>query len=144
MWISENMFSEQFAMAAQLRFGIQTTACIIKINVPTDIKARIFNDAQVVNNVRGGICGVRFQKGNKVGISLSHNILRSNLTTESMYMSLRAMKWRSNLQFKMRLLCRSKRSSQPLYNYFMPRICIVPRVDGLGGVTSFRLKFEDG
>ncbi len=26
----------------------------------------------------------------------------------------------------------------------MPRICIVPRVDGLGGVTSFRLKFEDG
>jgi len=26
----------------------------------------------------------------------------------------------------------------------MPRICIVPRVEGLGGVTSFRLKFEDG
>lgn len=26
----------------------------------------------------------------------------------------------------------------------MPRICIVPRVDGLGGVTSFRLKFEHG
>jgi glycosyltransferase involved in cell wall biosynthesis len=26
----------------------------------------------------------------------------------------------------------------------MPRICIVPRVDGLGGVTSFRLKFESG
>jgi len=26
----------------------------------------------------------------------------------------------------------------------MPRICIVPRVDGPGGVTSFRLKFEDG
>ena len=26
----------------------------------------------------------------------------------------------------------------------MPRICIVPRVDGLGGVTSFRLKFEEG
>lgn len=26
----------------------------------------------------------------------------------------------------------------------MPRICIVPRVDGLGGVTSFRLKFENG
>ncbi len=25
----------------------------------------------------------------------------------------------------------------------MPRICIVPRVEGLGGVTSFRLKFED-
>jgi glycosyltransferase involved in cell wall biosynthesis len=24
----------------------------------------------------------------------------------------------------------------------MPRICIVPRVEGLGGVTSFRLKFE--
>ena len=30
------------------------------------------------------------------------------------------------------------------YNYFMPRICIMPRVEGLGGVTSFRLKFEDG
>ena len=30
------------------------------------------------------------------------------------------------------------------YNYLMPRICIVPRVEGLGGVTSFRLKFEDG
>jgi len=26
----------------------------------------------------------------------------------------------------------------------MPRICIVPRVEGLGGVTSFRLKFEYG
>lgn len=26
----------------------------------------------------------------------------------------------------------------------MPRICIVPRVEGPGGVTSFRLKFEDG
>lgn len=26
----------------------------------------------------------------------------------------------------------------------MPRICIVPRVEGGGGVTSFRLKFEDG
>ena len=30
------------------------------------------------------------------------------------------------------------------YNIFMPRICIVPRVDGPGGVTSFRLKFEEG
>lgn len=26
----------------------------------------------------------------------------------------------------------------------MPRICIVPRVHGRGGVTSFRVKFEDG
>lgn len=26
----------------------------------------------------------------------------------------------------------------------MPRICIVPRVEGSGGVTSFRLKFEQG
>lgn len=26
----------------------------------------------------------------------------------------------------------------------MPRICIVPRVEGVGGVTSFRLKFENG
>ena len=26
----------------------------------------------------------------------------------------------------------------------MPRICIVPRVEGTGGVTSFRLKFEAG
>ncbi|HXQ33258.1 MAG TPA: glycosyltransferase, partial [Anaerolineales bacterium] len=26
----------------------------------------------------------------------------------------------------------------------MPRICIVPQVDGLAGVASFRLKFEDG
>jgi glycosyltransferase involved in cell wall biosynthesis len=26
----------------------------------------------------------------------------------------------------------------------MPRICIIPRVEGPGGVTSFRLKFEDG
>jgi glycosyltransferase involved in cell wall biosynthesis len=31
-----------------------------------------------------------------------------------------------------------------MYNYFMPRICIVPRVEGRGGVTSFRLKFEEG
>ncbi len=30
------------------------------------------------------------------------------------------------------------------YNTLMPRICIVPRVDGPGGVTSFRLKFEEG
>jgi len=30
------------------------------------------------------------------------------------------------------------------YNTDMPRICIVPRVEGLGGVTSFRLKFEQG
>jgi glycosyltransferase involved in cell wall biosynthesis len=30
------------------------------------------------------------------------------------------------------------------YNTCMPRICIVPRVEGLGGVTSFRLKFENG
>ncbi len=26
----------------------------------------------------------------------------------------------------------------------MPKICIMPRVDGLAGVASFRLKFEDG
>jgi glycosyltransferase involved in cell wall biosynthesis len=26
----------------------------------------------------------------------------------------------------------------------MPRICILPRVEGRGGVTSFRLKFEEG
>ena len=30
------------------------------------------------------------------------------------------------------------------YNYHMPSICIVPRVEGLAGVASFRLKFEDG
>jgi glycosyltransferase involved in cell wall biosynthesis len=30
------------------------------------------------------------------------------------------------------------------YNKFMPRICITPRVDGRGGMASFRLKFEDG
>jgi len=30
------------------------------------------------------------------------------------------------------------------YNYLMPKICIVPRVDGLAGVASFRLKFENG
>jgi glycosyltransferase involved in cell wall biosynthesis len=30
------------------------------------------------------------------------------------------------------------------YNTPMPRICIVPRVEGPGGVTSFRLKFENG
>src|SRR5512147_483046 len=33
---------------------------------------------------------------------------------------------------------------QPLYNTLMHRVCILPRVEGLGGVTSFRLKFEDG
>lgn len=31
-----------------------------------------------------------------------------------------------------------------MYNSSMHRICIVPRVDGAGGVTSFRLKFENG
>ena len=30
------------------------------------------------------------------------------------------------------------------YNYLMARICIVPRVEGLAGVASFRLKFENG
>ena len=30
------------------------------------------------------------------------------------------------------------------YNKPMSRICIVPRVDGLAGVASFRLKFENG
>lgn len=30
------------------------------------------------------------------------------------------------------------------YNYRMSRICIVPRVEGFGGVTSFRLKLEEG
>lgn len=30
------------------------------------------------------------------------------------------------------------------YNKCMSRICIVPRVDGLAGVASFRLKFENG
>ena len=30
------------------------------------------------------------------------------------------------------------------YNTPMPRVCIVPRVEGPGGVTSFRLKFEQG
>src|SRR5215216_7118892 len=33
---------------------------------------------------------------------------------------------------------------QPIYNTRMSRICIVPRVEGPGGVTSFRLKFEEG
>ncbi len=31
-----------------------------------------------------------------------------------------------------------------LYNGIMSRICIVPRVDGIGGMASFRLKFEQG
>ena len=31
-----------------------------------------------------------------------------------------------------------------MYNTPMPRICIVPRVEAPGGVTSFRLKFEEG
>ncbi len=31
-----------------------------------------------------------------------------------------------------------------MYNTLMLRICIVPRVEGAGGVTSFRLKFENG
>ena len=30
------------------------------------------------------------------------------------------------------------------YNYSMPQICIMPRVEGLAGVASFRLKFENG
>lgn len=30
------------------------------------------------------------------------------------------------------------------YNTPMPQICIVPRVEGLAGVASFRLKFENG
>jgi glycosyltransferase involved in cell wall biosynthesis len=30
------------------------------------------------------------------------------------------------------------------YNTLMPKICIVPYVQGLAGVASFRLKFEDG
>ena len=30
------------------------------------------------------------------------------------------------------------------YNILMPSVCIVPRVDGLAGPASFRLKFEDG
>ena len=30
------------------------------------------------------------------------------------------------------------------YNRHMPRICIVPRVVGSGGMASFRMKFEDG
>jgi len=30
------------------------------------------------------------------------------------------------------------------YNCCMPRICIVPRVEGFAGVASFRLKFENG
>jgi len=31
-----------------------------------------------------------------------------------------------------------------MYNGMMPRICIIPRVDGIGGTASFRLKFEQG
>jgi glycosyltransferase involved in cell wall biosynthesis len=31
-----------------------------------------------------------------------------------------------------------------LYNCPMPKICILPRVEGTGGVASFRLKFEAG
>ncbi len=34
--------------------------------------------------------------------------------------------------------------AQVMYNCRMPRICIVPHVEGTGGVTSFRLKFENG
>jgi glycosyltransferase involved in cell wall biosynthesis len=41
-------------------------------------------------------------------------------------------------------MLRYARNDIDKYNYFMPRICIVPRVEGSGGVTSFRLKFEDG
>lgn len=35
-------------------------------------------------------------------------------------------------------------SARDKYNYHMPRICIVPFVEGLAGVASFRLKFEEG
>ena len=50
-----------------------------------------------------------------------------------------------------REFCRLRRASSAIhstqrggYNTLMPRICIVPRVEGFGGVTSFRLKFENG
>src|SRR5215211_8891092 len=47
------------------------------------------------------------------------------------------------LPFRM-LRNRSTRNDMRKYNTHMPRICIVPRVEGPGGVTSFRLKFEHG
>ena len=34
--------------------------------------------------------------------------------------------------------------SGSLYNKMMSKICIVPRVEGSGGMASFRLKFEEG
>ena len=34
--------------------------------------------------------------------------------------------------------------SGSLYNKMMSKICIVPRVEGSGGMASFRLKFEQG
>jgi glycosyltransferase involved in cell wall biosynthesis len=59
------------------------------------------------------------------------------------------MSLRSNLLISEGLL-RNNRSQRTLattfhgYNTPMPRICIVPYVQGLAGVASFRLKFEDG
>jgi glycosyltransferase involved in cell wall biosynthesis len=50
---------------------------------------------------------------------------------------------KKNHSLKRRLL-RSARNDMRKYNTPMPRICIVPRVEGPGGVTSFRLKFEEG
>lgn len=41
-------------------------------------------------------------------------------------------------------LTTDKRVRANVYNKNMSRICFVPRVDGLAGVASFRLKFEDG
>jgi len=48
------------------------------------------------------------------------------------------------LGIKRRLLRGATRTDAGKYNILMPQICIVPRVEGPGGVTSFRLKFEDG
>ena len=41
-------------------------------------------------------------------------------------------------------MLRHTRHEAGKYNTGMSRICIIPRVEGIGGVTSFRLKFEDG
>ena len=75
--------------------------------------------------------------------------LLSNLTTDSLIPSLRATKGSEAISTTARRLLRHSLPLGPAttlnaYNYLMPKICIVPLVEGLAGGASFRLKFEDG
>ncbi|MCG3140195.1 MAG: hypothetical protein HDKAJFGB_01241 [Anaerolineae bacterium] len=70
MRIAENMRPQKFQMRAQLRFGVQTAARVIEIDMSARVEPRIFGGAQRVE-FRGRAIFFR-ERGRQLSYFLAH------------------------------------------------------------------------